>query len=167
MAYRQFVLRLMSDATDKLSALLGVDAGSTHWLTMTDRKSRGLHSETVTLFQVDGRTYLIDILVSKGKGWSRHMRLPGKGTLTTGRTDTDVTITEVTDPAVKHQVVIAFAAEKPKWVFASGEDKNLEPGSILVTLLRHAPDDTPEGLAAAVPHVAVFEVTPPQPLLAR
>jgi len=160
MGYRQFVLHLMSDATDKLSSLLGRDTQSAHWLTMTDRKSRGLHSETVTLYHVDGGTYVIDILMSKGNGWSRHMRLPGKGTLTTGRTDTDVTITEVTDPAVKHQVVIAFAAEKPKFVFASGEDKHLEPASILVRPLRLAPDDTPEGLAAAVPHVAVFELTP-------
>jgi hypothetical protein len=72
------VLHLMSDATDKLSSLLGLGTPSAHWLTMTDRKARGLHSETVTLYHVDGRIYVIDIFVSKGKGWSRHMRIPGR-----------------------------------------------------------------------------------------
>jgi hypothetical protein len=37
--------------------------------------------------------------------------------------------------------------------------KHQKPESALV-LLRLAPDDTPEGLAAAVPYVSVFEVTP-------
>jgi hypothetical protein len=160
MGYRNFMLHLASDATDKLVSLFGGNAEPTYWLTMPDRKSRGLHSETVTLYQVDGRTYLIEVFPSKGKGWSSRARIPGKGTLTTGHADTAVTVTEVTDPAVKHQVVIAFAAEKPKFVLAFGEDKHREPESILVTPLRLAPDDTPEGLAAAVPHVTVFEITP-------
>ena len=71
----------------------------------------------------------------------------------------DVTVTEVTDPTVKHKVVIADAAHKTKTLFAFGEDRNREPTSLLVTL-GIAKDDTPEGLASAVPRVAVFEVTP-------
>lgn len=65
----------------------------------------------------------------------------------------------MTDPSVKHQVVMADAAHKPKTLFAFGEDKNREPTSLLVTL-GIAEDDTPEGLASAAPRVAVFEVTP-------
>ena len=63
------------------------------------------------------------------------------------------------DPVVKHQVVIAYAAEEPKTLIAFGEDKHRKPESFLV-ILGLAEDDTPEGLATAVPHVAVFEVTP-------
>jgi hypothetical protein len=65
----------------------------------------------------------------------------------------------VTDSAVKHQVVIAYAADKPKTLIALGEHKHTRPESMLV-ILGLAEDDTPEGLAAAVPHVTVFEVTP-------
>jgi len=66
---------------------------------------------------------------------------------TAGRTDTDVTVTEVTDPAVKHQVVIAYAAEKPVREIAS---KHLKGQSMLVAL-GLAKGDTPEGLAAQCP----------------
>jgi hypothetical protein len=126
----RFLMHATFGAFDKAAALF-LGAEPAHWLTMAGRKSRHLQSIPVGLHQVDGRSYLIDILPSKG--WSSDLRIPGPGTLTTGRTDTDVTLTEVTDPAVKHQVVIAYAAGKPK---------------ILI---------------AAVPRVAVFEVTPAQP----
>jgi hypothetical protein len=151
----RFLMQAMFGAADKVAALMGAEPG--HWLTMADRrKPRDLHSVPVRLHLVDGRSYLIDILP---KGWSRDLRIPGPGTLTVGRTDTDVTVTEVTDPTVKHQVVIADAANKTKTLFAFGEGKNREPTSLLVTL-GIAKDDTPEGLASAVPRVAVFEVTP-------
>lgn len=149
-------------AFDKAAALF-LGAKPAHWLTMAGQhKSRHLRSMPVGLHEVDGRNYLIDILPSKG--WSSDLRLPGPGTITTGRTDTDVTLAEVTDPAVKHQVVMAYAAEKPKTMIAFGEAKNRDPESLLATL-GIAEDDTPEGLAAAVSRVAVFEVTPapPQP----
>jgi hypothetical protein len=73
--------------------------------------------------------------------------------------NTEVTVVEVTDLAVKHQVVIAAAAHMPTTVPASGEDGDREPTSLFATL-RLARDDTPEGLPSAVHHVAVFEVTP-------
>jgi hypothetical protein len=48
----------------------------------------------------------------------------------------------------------------PETVLAPGRSrKHRKPESALV-LHRLAPDDTPEGLAPAVPYVAVFEVTP-------
>lgn len=142
MGYRQFTQRLMSDVTGKLSALLGVGTRPTHWLTMTDRKSRRPRSVSVSLYQVDGRTYVIDTLAATGKGWSKRLCVPGKGTLSGGRADTDVTLTEVTDPGVRQQVAIACAAMAPKVLLAFGEDKDREPA----------------GLAAPVPDAAVFEV---------
>lgn len=142
MGYRQFVGRLVSDAAGKLSALLGVGTRPTHWLTMTDRESGRPRSASVSLYQVDGRTYVIDIHASTAKGWSGRLGVPGKGTLSGGRTDTAVTLTEVSDPGVKRQVVMACAAMRPNVAFASGEDKGRGPA----------------GRAAVVPEVAVFEV---------
>jgi hypothetical protein len=142
---------------DKVAALLGA-AEPLHWLTMARRNSRRLRSEPVDLYEIDGRTYIIDIRPSKPRVGD--VRIRAQGTLTTRGSDTGVTLTEVTDPAVKHQVVIAYAAQKPETVLAPGRRKqHRKPESALV-LLRLAPDDTPEGLAAAVPYVSVFEVTP-------
>ena len=122
------------------------------------RNSRRLRSEPVDLYEIDGRTYIIDILPSKRRAVGA--RVPRPGDAHHGRSDTDVTLTEVTDPAVKHQVVIAYAAQKPETVLASGRSKkHRKPESALV-LLRLAPDDTPQGLAAAVPYVDVSEITP-------
>ena len=56
-------------------------------------------------------------------------------------------------------MVIAYAAVKPRVIFATGEHKNRPTTSFLVHM-GLARDDTPEGLLPAVPHVAVFEVSP-------
>jgi hypothetical protein len=152
----RFLSHVVFGTIDKVAALLGATE-PLHWLTIARPNSRDLRSEPVSLYEIDGRTYILDIQPSKG--WTRDVKGPVQGTVTTGREDTDVTLTEVTDPAVKHQVVIATAAKKTKTLIATGEDKRRPPESIFVAL-RIAPDDTPEGLAAAVPRVAVFEVTP-------
>ena len=149
---------------DRIAGLMG-SAGPLNWLSV------GRYSEPVGLYEIEGRTYLIDIQPGRvegrhyligprsSKGWASEARVHGRGTLTTGRADTEVTLTEVTDSAVKHQVVIAHAAEKPKTLIALGEHAGRKPESMLV-ILGLAKDDTPEGLAAAVPHVTVFEVAP-------
>ena len=142
---------------DKVAALLGATEPP-HWLTMARRNSRRLRSEPVDLYEIDGGTYFIDIRPSKRR--ADDVRVPAQGTLTTAGTDTDVTLTEVTDPAVKHQVVIAYAARKPETVLAPGRNKKHRKTESALVLLRLAPDDTPEGLAEAVPYVAVFEVIP-------
>jgi hypothetical protein len=154
----------MLGVIDRIAALMG-STGPLHWLTV------GPYSEPVGLYEIEGRTYLIDIHPPRvegwnyligprsSKGWASEARVHGRGTLTTGRTDTDVMLTEVTDSAVKHQVVIAYAAKKPKTLIATGDHKRRKPESMLV-ILGLAKDDTPDGLAAAVPHVTVFEVTP-------
>jgi hypothetical protein len=148
---------LVFRAIDRVGGLLGATE-PLHWLTMSRGSSRRQRSEPVDLYVIDGRTYILDIRPSKR--WSDGLGVSAQATLTTGRSDADVTLTEVADQAVKHQVVIAFAARKPETVLTPGKSKQRrEPESALV-LLRLAPDDTPEGLAAAVPYVTVFEVTP-------
>jgi hypothetical protein len=146
----RFMKSLVFGAIDKVAALLGATE-PLHWLTI------GSTSSPIRLYEIDGKTYTIDI--HPPKGLSRHAPALRPGTLATGRIDMDVTVTEVTDPAVKHQVVIAWAAQKPSIEIATGEHKHLKNQSTLVTL-GYATDDTPEGLATAVPHVSVFEITP-------
>jgi hypothetical protein len=122
------------------------------WLTIG---SVSFHAD---LYEIDGRRYLLDIAPRRGR--TRDIRRAhSRGTLSYDGTDTEVAFTEVTDPEVKHQVVIAYAAVKPRVILATGEHKNRPATSILVHI-GLARDDTPEGLLPAVPQVTVFEVSP-------
>ena len=105
------------------------------------------HSTPVTPWVVDGKRYVIAGIGTSD--WSRNARAAGAGTLTSGRTTTRVRLTEVTDPALKERVVVAFGTE------------NRGAASFLKQI-GVAPERTPKGFAAAVPYVAVFEVTPVQ-----
>ena len=137
------------DFIGKVSARIAASAAAP-WLTV------GSRSFPAVFYEIDGKNYVIDIFLKRRvSDYRRHSR----GTLKADGTRTEVTFTEVTDPVLKHQVVIAYAAEKPKVLIATGEHKNRPPTSFLVNM-GLAPDDTPEGLLAAVPHVDVFEVTP-------
>jgi hypothetical protein len=88
---------------DRITAIFGGRA-PLHWLSIVDRESGFLCSNTVSFCEIDGRTYITD-LHSKAPGWGQNARLAGQGTLTTGGTGTGVTLTEVTDPALKRQVL--------------------------------------------------------------
>lgn len=101
----------------------------------------------MTPWVVDGKRYVIAGIGTSD--WSRNARAAGAGTLTSGRTTTRVRLTEVTDPALKERVVVAFGTE------------NRGAASFLKQI-GVAPERTPEGFAAVVPYVAVFEVTPVQ-----
>jgi hypothetical protein len=137
--------------TDTISGWFG-GANPAEWLTV------GSVSFHANLYEIDGRRYLLDI--APRRGHARDIRgACARGTLSYDGTDTEVILTEVTDRDVKHQVVIAYAAVKPRVIFATGEHKNRPTTSFLVHM-GLARDDTPEGLLPAVPHVAVFEVSP-------
>jgi len=123
----------------------GVKVGPVSVITVAGRKSGRPHSTPVTPWVVDGRRYVIAAIGTSD--WSRNARAAGAGTLTSGRATTRVWLTEVTDPALKERVVVAFGTQ------------NRAGGSFLKQA-GVAPSRTPEGYAAAVPHVAVFEVTP-------
>ena len=99
----------------------------------------------MTPWQVDGKRYVIAAIGTSD--WARNARAAREGTLTSGRTKTHVRLTEVTDPALKERVVTSFGTE------------NRAGGSFLVQA-GVAPSRTPQGFAAAVPSVAVFEVIP-------
>lgn len=123
----------------------GVKAGPVNVITVPGRKSGQPRSTPVTPWTVDGTKYVVAGIGTSD--WSRNARAAGQGTLTSGRTTTRVRLTEVTDPALKERVVVAFGTENPG-------------GGAFLKQIGVAPDRTPQGLAAAVPHVAVFEVTP-------
>lgn len=96
---------------DRITAFFGGRA-PLHWLSIVDRESGFLGSNTVTFCEVDGRTYITDLL-SKAPGWGRNARFAGQGTLTTGGTGTVVTLTEVTDPTLKRQVLALRSGGTP------------------------------------------------------
>jgi hypothetical protein len=138
--------------TETISGWFG-GTNPAEWLTI------GSVSYHADLREIDGRRYLLDI--APRRGCTREIRRArGRGTLSYDGTDTEVTFTKVTDRDVKHQVVIAYAAVKPRVILATGEHKNQPVTSFLVSM-GLARDDTPEGLLPAVPRVTVFEVSPP------
>ena len=87
----------------------GVKAGPVSIITVAGRKSGRPHSTPVTPWVVDGKRYVIAGISTSD--WSRNARAAGAGTLTSGRTTTRVRLTEVTDPALKERVVVAFGTE--------------------------------------------------------
>jgi deazaflavin-dependent oxidoreductase (nitroreductase family) len=133
------------NAVVKLLSRLGLKMGPVNVITVAGRKSGQPRSTPVTPWQVDGKRYVIAAIGTSD--WARNARAAGEGTLASGRTTTHVRLTEVTDPALKERVVTAFGTE------------NRAGGSFLVQA-GVAPARTPQGFAAAVPSVAVFEVTP-------
>jgi deazaflavin-dependent oxidoreductase (nitroreductase family) len=133
------------NAVVKLLSRLGLKMGPVNVITVAGRKSGQPRSTPVTPWQVDGKRYVIAAIGTSD--WARNARAAGEGTLTSGRTTTRIRLTEVTDPALKERVVTAFGTE------------NRAGGSFLVQA-GVAPARTPQGFAAAVPSVAVFEVTP-------
>jgi len=129
----------------KFFARLGVKTGPVNVITVAGRKTGQPRSTPVTPWVVDGKKYVIAAIGTSD--WARNARAAGKGTLTSGRSTTQVRLTEVTDPALKERVVTSFGTE------------NRAGGSFLKQA-GVAPDRTPKGLAAATSHAAVFEVTP-------
>jgi deazaflavin-dependent oxidoreductase (nitroreductase family) len=123
----------------------GIRAGPVSVITVAGRRSGQPRSTPVTPWVVDGTRYVIAGIGTSD--WSRNARAAGAGTLTSGRNATRVRLTEVTDPALKERVVVAFGTE------------NRGAASFLKQI-GVAPERTPKGFAAAVPYVAVFEVAP-------
>lgn len=135
----------LNNVAVKLFTRLGIRIGPVNVITVAGRKSGKPRSTPVTPWQVDGKKYVIAGIGTSD--WARNARAAGEGTLTSGRARTHVRLTEVTDPALKERIVMAFGTE------------NRAGGSFLVQA-GVAPNRSPEGIAAATPRVAVFEVTP-------
>lgn len=94
--------RVLFRVLDWIKAHFG-GATPLHWLSVVSQESGGVGSFTVTLHEVDGRTYITDLL-TRAPGWSQDARSAGRATLTTGRTDVEITLTEVTDPSLRQRV---------------------------------------------------------------
>jgi deazaflavin-dependent oxidoreductase (nitroreductase family) len=93
---------------------LGVRLGTIHVLTVPGRSSGAPRSTPVSRLTVAGRQYVIAGLPEAD--WARNARAAGRGELAYGRRRTRVTITEVTEPAEKREVVRAFPVEVPHGV---------------------------------------------------
>ena len=111
---------------DKGAGFVGQDRLS--WLTIGRSGSDAWSTRTVSLCEFGGRTYVIEDCPDSigGRPVSRladEVGAGGRGTLTQGRTDTDVTLATVTDPAVRQQVVMIAT-------------KNKSPGQLDVALSR-------------------------------
>jgi hypothetical protein len=109
--------RALFRVIDRITALFG-GAAPQHWLSVVGLESGDLRSVTVTLHEVDGRTYITD-LYSRAPGWGQDARAAGQATLTNGGTDTHITLTEVTDPVLKRQVLALRYGRTPPETFAS------------------------------------------------
>jgi hypothetical protein len=105
---------------DKVTALFDGPV-PLHWLTIAERESGDTCSVKVGLCELDGRTYIINDLPSHR--WADDVRASGRGTLTTRRTDTSVTLTEVTDSTLKQQVVALRQAGTPPEGFAANRSR--------------------------------------------
>jgi deazaflavin-dependent oxidoreductase (nitroreductase family) len=124
---------------------VGVHTGPIDVLTVTGRHSGRARSTPVTPAIVDGHEYLVAPLPTVD--WARNVRATGSGTLARGRHATHVRFAEVTDPALKQRVSVAYAHVVPQ-------------AAQLLTAVGAAPEKTDAGYAAAGSKIAVFEVTP-------
>jgi hypothetical protein len=109
--------RALFRVLDRITALFG---GTTpqHWLSVVGQQSGGLRSFTVALHEVDGRTYVTDLL-TRAPGWGEDARSAGRATLATGRTDVGISLTEVTDSSLRRQVLALRCGGSPPETFAS------------------------------------------------
>jgi deazaflavin-dependent oxidoreductase (nitroreductase family) len=83
-------------------------------LTVPGRKTGEPRSTPVTPFTTDGHRYVVAALTNGD--WARNVRAAGRGVLASGRRTTEVTLTEVTDPARRLAVVRAFPVKVPQGV---------------------------------------------------
>ncbi|OJX71250.1 MAG: hypothetical protein BGO95_09410 [Micrococcales bacterium 73-13] len=132
------------DAVVKGLNRIGVRFGPVVVLTLNGRKSGELRSTPVTPVEVDGRTYVVAAIGTAN--WAQNARADGDAAIDVAGDIEAVRLVEVTDPAHKERVVVAFG------------ERGM-PGRFL-KMVGAAPERTPEGFAQAAPTTAVFEVVP-------
>lgn len=93
---------------------LGVPLGTIHVITIPGRTSGQPRSTPVSPLTVAGRRYVIAGL--KDSNWARNARAAGHGQLTKGRTHEEIDLVEVTDPALRRRVMMAFPTAVPHGV---------------------------------------------------
>jgi deazaflavin-dependent oxidoreductase (nitroreductase family) len=126
----------------------GFTMGPVRVLTVPGRRTGKPRSTPISPLTVSGRRYVVAGL--PGSDWARNVRAAGHGQLSQGRRRETVTLTEVTDSALKEQVMRAYPQEVPK-----GAPMFAQFGIV------SSPD--PGAFAAAAGRVAVFEIHPVPP----
>jgi deazaflavin-dependent oxidoreductase (nitroreductase family) len=124
---------------------LGFTMGPVCVLTVPGRRTGKLRSTPVSPLTLSGRRYVVAGLPDSD--WARNVRAAGHGQLSRGRRREPVTLVEVTDSALKEQVMRAYPREVPR-----GAPMFAQVGIV------SSPD--PEAFAAAADRVAVFEIHP-------
>jgi deazaflavin-dependent oxidoreductase (nitroreductase family) len=120
----------------------GLPIGTMHLLTVAGRRTGEPRTAPVSPLTVDGRRYIIG---GYAKGdWVRNARAAGEAVLSRGRTGEKVRLVELPE-AERVPVLRAFPKQVPH-----GVAMFVKTGAV--------PDATPDGFAAAAPHVAVFRV---------
>jgi len=129
----------------RLLTRAGLPLGTIHVLTVPGRRSGAPRPTPVSPLTVDGHRYVIAGLPESD--WARNVRAAGRGELARGRRRQTVTLTEVTDPDLRREVVRAFPREVPHGV----------PMFIKLGIVTAA---DPDQFAAAADRVAVFRLEP-------
>jgi deazaflavin-dependent oxidoreductase (nitroreductase family) len=93
---------------------LGLSLGTIEVLTVPGRRSGKPRTTPVSPLTVGGCRYVV--AAAPRSDWAGNVRAAGRGVLARGRRRSDVTLTEVDDPAVARAVLRAFPAEVPNGV---------------------------------------------------
>ena len=126
----------------------GFTTGPVCVLTVPGRRTGKPRSTPVSPLAVSGRRYVVAGVPDSD--WARNVRAAGNGQLSRGRRRETVTLTEVTDRALKGQVMRAYPQEVPK-------------GAPMFAYFGVVSSPDPEAFAAAASRVAVFEIHPAPP----
>jgi deazaflavin-dependent oxidoreductase (nitroreductase family) len=127
---------------------LGLPLGTIHVLTVPGRKSGLPRSTPVSPLALGGHRYVVAALPQSD--WARNVRAAGRAELARGRERVPVTLTEVTDPALRREIMRAFPREVPRGVAMF----------IRLGLVQRA---DPDQFAAIADRVAVFEARTERP----
>ncbi|GAA0526112.1 nitroreductase/quinone reductase family protein [Paractinoplanes ferrugineus] len=120
----------------------GLPIGTMHLLTVRGRKSGEPRTTPVSPLTVDGSRYIIG---GYAKGdWVKNARASGEAVLSRGKTKQHVRLVEIPE-SDREPVLRAFPKEVPH-----GVQMFVKTGVVR--------DSTPDGFAAAAPHVAVFRI---------
>lgn len=129
----------------RLLTRAGLPLGTIHVLTVPGRRSGAPRATPVSPLTVGGHRYVIAGLPESD--WARNVRAAGRGELARGLRRQPVTLTEVTDPGLRREVVRAFPREVPHGV----------PMFVKLGIVSKA---DPDEFAAAAGRVAVFRIAP-------
>jgi deazaflavin-dependent oxidoreductase (nitroreductase family) len=129
----------------RAASRLGLPLGTIQVLTVPGRRSGSPRSTPVSPLTLSGRRYVVAALPHSD--WARNVRAAGHAVLARGRQRTAVTLTEVTGPELRREVMRAFPREVPQ-------------GVTMFVRLGLVQRRDPDQFAAAAGRVAIFEVHP-------